>query len=186
MVLVVEDEHGLVVAYAIWERWGAAGDYWKGQKTIHPLELDHKRKAFPATLPLATPVIPLVPHVDPDMDAQWRAHTYACHSTITANFGGAYTECYYLHRLVSVSPVPGAGTMLVQWGVDRAKGEGVVWGCESTAGAFGFYRRFGARGVQGGEIGGWVVRSVLAPDVPATIVDVADEAAPTAEGEAEG
>jgi hypothetical protein len=39
LVLVVLLD-GLVISYAIWERWGDSGQYWDGQKTIYPLELD--------------------------------------------------------------------------------------------------------------------------------------------------
>jgi hypothetical protein len=49
--------------------------------------------------------------------------------------------------------------MLVQWGVDRANLEGVVFGCESTTAAYGFYKRFGMRGVGGAD--GWIMRSAL-------------------------
>jgi hypothetical protein len=49
--------------------------------------------------------------------------------------------------------------MLVQWGVDRANLEGVVFGCESTTVAYGFYKRFGMKGVGGAE--GWIMRSAL-------------------------
>ena len=39
LVLVVLVD-GLVVSYAIWERWGDSDHYWDDQKTIYPLELE--------------------------------------------------------------------------------------------------------------------------------------------------
>ncbi|KAF7970935.1 hypothetical protein HWV62_22582 [Athelia sp. TMB] len=156
MVLVVLLD-GLVISYAIWERWSTADDYWKGQKTIYPLELDHKRSRFDENHKLS-----LLPDTATIAD-QWRAHTYACHSTIRMHFAGVNTEAYYLHRLVTHRDYEnlGAGSMLVQWGVDRANMEGVVYGCESTTIGFGFYKRFGMKEVGGGD--GWIMRSTLSP-----------------------
>jgi len=146
---------GLVISYAIWERWGDSHHYWDDQKTIYPLELDHKRGRFdafhnPSLIPATT-----------SLAEQWCAHSYACHSTIKLYFAGPFVECYYLHRLVTHHDYEhlGAGSMLVQWGVDRANLEGVVFGCESTTAAYGFYKRFGMRGVGGAD--GWIMRSAL-------------------------
>ena len=41
LVLVVLLD-GLVISYAIWERWGDSHHYWVGQKTLYPLELDRQ------------------------------------------------------------------------------------------------------------------------------------------------
>lgn len=103
---------------------------------------------------------------------QWRAHSYACHSTIRLHFAGPFTQCYYLHRLVTHRDYEhlGAGSMLVQWGVDRANAEGVVYGCESTTIGYGFYRRFGMKEVGGAA--GWIMRSSL---VPVAVVEAADK-----------
>ncbi|KZP33866.1 hypothetical protein FIBSPDRAFT_847031 [Athelia psychrophila] len=172
MVLVVL-QGDLVISYAIWERWSKANGYWKGQKTIYPLELDHKRNRFDEFHKLS-----LVPDTATLAD-QWRAHSYACHSTIRDHFAGPNAECYYLHRLVTHRDYGalGAGSMLVQWGVDRANMEGVVYGCESTTIGFGFYKRFGMNNVGGG--GEWIMRSTLAPAVVLEDVVVGLDLAPT-------
>ena len=42
LVLVVLLD-GLVISYAIWERWEDSDHYWDDHKTLYPLELDRQQ-----------------------------------------------------------------------------------------------------------------------------------------------
>lgn len=192
MVLVVELDD-LVISYAIWERWGAANGYWGDQKTRYPLELE---RTWPPSLRPPTNTHTAHPDRRHSFDtshnpapsplpraAQWRSHSDACHSTITQHFTGAHIECYYLHRLVTHGDFEGrgAGSMLVQWGVDRAKREGVVYGCESTTLGYGFYKRFGMREVSG--VDGWIMRSALEEVAAPAVVPEGEDAIPVVQAD---